>query len=929
MLTRILIVALAGLFFVLALVTFFNYAGSSTDENLFQDEPARVAVLEAFPAIPLYLAIPSSKNPSEKPTDSVRVADILLDIANRTVNRIQDAKDLESSISPDSALVCVFKRQSTGQTLFGVVSLRRLTGTGLCEIPSGVKVVSVVEGGASDRAGMLVGDLIFRINGKTFANSSEADRLMSQGPSGRSIAYDVYRGIKPLTLNVVLARFGFPLSSLTLSLSGIIFLLVGSFIAWKSVADHGGRLVGLSFVLLGFVMSVFIIRKEPETNFFVAFRNIAMLTSLFVGQTIAWHSSLLFPDRHAAFQRNSRPIRVMYIVAGISVLFFLVAPGTMTKGLLALIILDAILVILGAAIRWRYHGTAGTEFNSRRRYIRIASIATSILVALVVAILAITHHGEQAGFIGAILLLLPASTLYTIGRYRLLGITLKVRRTLSYSLVNVIWIVVFINVTIAAISMIASLPIKMPLITYHLLSVEIIDSPDIGGNSTSQKMVLIGLGLVTVGGLTHLQRKVRKGIDNFFDRTGYDYRKALEDFGAMLSNNLGMSSLAHGIVEATVDMMKVKRAGILFFRNGEECCCRESAGVPEAEWAGFCLHHDQEFVLATAGVQGPIPVRTLPERDRRSFEELGLRYLIPIRSKERLIAVLALGEKLSEASYTDEDIDFLSAIGKQASVAIENTFLYEELAGQERLKMELGIARRIQLASLPQVMPQVPGYNISGVSIPAMEVGGDFFDFLQGIDGNLIALIGDVSGKGTSAALYMAKVQGIFRSLNSVGGTMKELMSRANRLLRGDIARSSFVTVLAVNFDRVRQTATVIRAGNVPLFHFEASTGKVHRIVPTGLALGMDDGTRFDMDTVEQEIRLNTKDVYIFVSDGVTEARDVHGVEFGEERLTTIISASVNRSASEIQSAIVRSVESFVGEASPHDDQTIVVVKVT
>src|SRR5690606_18908610 len=116
-----------------------------------------------------------------------------------------------------------------------------------------------------------------------------------------------------------------------------------------------------------------------------------------------------------------------------------------------------------------------------------------------------------------------------------------------------------------------------------------------------------------------------------------------------------------------------------------------------------------------------------------------------------LIGIILVGEKLSETAYQNDDLLFLSAISGQASVAIENSLLYEDLANQERYKHELEIARKIQLASLPMKTPNIPGLDIVGASIPALEVGGDFYDYLNGKSDSITIVIGDVSGKGTSA----------------------------------------------------------------------------------------------------------------------------------------------------------------------------------
>ena len=143
----------------------------------------------------------------------------------------------------------------------------------------------------------------------------------------------------------------------------------------------------------------------------------------------------------------------------------------------------------------------------------------------------------------------------------------------------------------------------------------------------------------------------------------------------------------------------------------------------------------------------------------------GFRCVVPIRSHDRLVGALLVGEKLAETSLNEEDLSFLSGVAKQSAVSIDNAFLYEEHAEKERMRHELNIARRIQLGSLPSVTPDVPGLDIAGLSVPALEVGGDFYDYLGWNGKEVMVVVGDVSGKGTSAALYMSKVQGILRSL--------------------------------------------------------------------------------------------------------------------------------------------------------------------
>ena len=260
-------------------------------------------------------------------------------------------------------------------------------------------------------------------------------------------------------------------------------------------------------------------------------------------------------------------------------------------------------------------------------------------------------------------------------------------------------------------------------------------------------------------------------------------------------------------------------------------------------------------------------------------------------------------------------------------MAMENAFLYEELAEKERMKHELAIARRIQLASLPQKTPVVEGLDIAGSSIPAMEVGGDFFDYLNGSSDRLTIVVGDVSGKGTSAALYMSKVQGILRSLHGFDLSPADLFIRANRLLCGDMEKSSFVTAVGASFDLPNRSFTLARAGHLPLYHYRAAERRVVAITPRGLGLGLNNAGVFSSEIEEKLIRYEPGDVLLFVTDGVTEAHNRAGDLYGEERLMEFLSRTAGGDASAIHHGVVGEIAAFSDGAVQHDDETIVVIK--
>jgi serine phosphatase RsbU (regulator of sigma subunit) len=243
------------------------------------------------------------------------------------------------------------------------------------------------------------------------------------------------------------------------------------------------------------------------------------------------------------------------------------------------------------------------------------------------------------------------------------------------------------------------------------------------------------------------------------------------------------------------------------------------------------------------------------------------------------------------------------------------------------MKHELEIARRIQLASLPQRTPEVAGLDVAGRSIPALEVGGDFFDYLNGREGHLTVVVGDVSGKGTSAALYMSKVQGILRSLHGFAPSLADMFIRTNRLLWNDMEKKSFITAVGATFDTTSHNLVFARAGHLPLYRFTALSRIVETVTPKGLGLGLENTGLFSNELEEKSMNFGAGDIILFVTDGITEARNAQKEEFGEERLLRILKDNASSTAGQLRDYILDEVHAFEGELTPHDDRTVVVVK--
>jgi len=262
--------------------------------------------------------------------------------------------------------------------------------------------------------------------------------------------------------------------------------------------------------------------------------------------------------------------------------------------------------------------------------------------------------------------------------------------------------------------------------------------------------------------------------------------------------------------------------------------------------------------------------------------------------------------------------------------------LLREAAEKKRLEEELRIAREIQMSLLPQGPLAMPGLSVSALCVPAREVGGDYYDFLPLDEHRLGVLIADVSGKGTSAALYMAELKGLMLSLSRIHTSPRELMMTANRIIASNLDARSFITMTYAVLDLSARTMTYARAGHTPLMRVPSANGQpggrreTQVLVPDGLVLGLklDDGEMFDRLLIEQTIPLEAGDLYVLFTDGISEAMNADDDCFGEARLARLLEEHADLPADELRERILRDVEAFADGAPQHDDMTMILLKV-
>ena len=250
------------------------------------------------------------------------------------------------------------------------------------------------------------------------------------------------------------------------------------------------------------------------------------------------------------------------------------------------------------------------------------------------------------------------------------------------------------------------------------------------------------------------------------------------------------------------------------------------------------------------------------------------------------------------------------------------------IAERERFLKELEIARSIQMRFLPAQPPVFPKLDIACLCKPAMEVGGDYYDFIKHDDSRLGVVIGDVSGKGVSAAFFMTMAKGIIKALSRINPSPKSLLSDMNSVFYENTPREVFISLIYGFFDVANNTLIFARAGHNPLIVRKSLGGAPELLHPRGLAIGLEKGDIFAATIEEKAVPIQKGDVFIFYTDGISEAMNKNGDEFGEERLSQLVNRHAHEAAATILEKVTHEVNHFANGAQQHDDFTMVVVKV-
>ena len=314
-----------------------------------------------------------------------------------------------------------------------------------------------------------------------------------------------------------------------------------------------------------------------------------------------------------------------------------------------------------------------------------------------------------------------------------------------------------------------------------------------------------------------------------------------------------------------------------------------------------------------------------PRYASQTMALLGIRSVLAVPlsvSEEEVFGLIYADSPTYEATFTEEHLNILTTLASVASIRVENASLLEARMARERMEHELTLATEIQQRFQPSTMPECEGYEFQGISFSCYEIGGDYYDFIKRHDGKMFIALGDVSGKGTAAALLMSSLHAAIHAQVAAKSSLLETVKSVNQYLANNTPTNRFVTLFIAELDLTDGTLNYINAGhNPPLIG--RMDGTMEQLDSGGFPLGILPMAEYETG----HLQLNCGEVLVVYSDGVSEANNLKGDEFGLERLSEVVGKNLTRSASGLRDKVESALSAFTQTAPANDDITLVIVK--
>ncbi len=402
------------------------------------------------------------------------------------------------------------------------------------------------------------------------------------------------------------------------------------------------------------------------------------------------------------------------------------------------------------------------------------------------------------------------------------------------------------------------------------------------------------------------------------------------------NSSLDLDQVLNRVMDEVIEAMNAERGFVMLYDEKGVLACRVARNISRESIDDQGFRGSRSMVEKSARDGIPILAGDAQTDDRfsgmQSVQMFGLRSVlcVPLIIKDRSLGAIFVDNRMQKSIFNPSDMDLLEAIASNAAVAIENARLYALAVEKGRLERELQMARQVQSSLLPEILPQMDGWEYAARWIPARQVAGDFYDFMVLSDPakavkKLGILIADVTDKGMPAALFMALARSTLRASLAAAATPSEGITRANRLVVADSPNSMFVSVFYIQLDQAGSDVRFVNAGHNPPICYRSATQNLEYLTRTGMVLGVEETAQFQ----ERSLEMLPGDCLLLFTDGVTDAINSSGESFDLERLKAVFLDSIDQSPTNILKLIESALSQFTGDIHPFDDITLVLLKRT
>jgi len=445
---------------------------------------------------------------------------------------------------------------------------------------------------------------------------------------------------------------------------------------------------------------------------------------------------------------------------------------------------------------------------------------------------------------------------------------------------------------------------------------------------TWEQFAFLALGTALLFVQRRCSARLRLWVDRRFFREAYSAEQVLSELSGEASKFVDSGPLLETVTHRISETLHVPRVSVLLRDAGGYRL--EDAGARPA-----LLGAEARSIQQVRGTGAPAVVymddpdswvhQAAPD-ETQTLQQLDAQLLLPLTGRDGLIGVMALGPKRSEEPYSKSDLQLLQSVAAQTGLALDNSRLLrslaEEAARRERFNRELEIAREVQERLFPQSYPSIPGLDCAGHCRPALGVGGDYYDFVALPEGRLGIAVGDISGKGISAALLMASLRASLRG-QTLGGPadLAALMRNVNSLLYEASTANRYATFFYAQYDPRDSTLAFVNAGHNPPVVIRGE--EVLRLEADGPVVGLLPGVHYR----QSSLNLVPGDILLAYTDGISEAMTAEDEEWGEERMIAAACECRELPAARMIESLIAAADAFTAGAPQHDDMTLVIVK--